>query len=539
MAERAENNPYKQFFPGQSLAFTLHTLNPDGSVCLTDKHVEIDTVRGGGFFGRVLIPRDEEFVIKTSVPDPWHDFWRRANWGLRNFPSQVSETQAKLDYLATNLIADALPIITDGRFYAPHSFGYIRLPNGYAQVIERVHGRGPRFDTADNEYEKFRQTQPILTSTGLNLGLEHTAQIHTDNPFGMANLWKDPENEKWIWLDTLPAIPHTGWVWPLFYFRFHKDVRDWFYPKTNEITFNRVHSDTFLEEIQRNKGLFDRYVHQQVLDNLNLYQQLWEERQLQGKTPRNFRALGLAALESGKVIPETILGIGRTLKTTVRAIFDANLRRILVNDLVLAGTKKALEEGVISKEEFQEARLAVEDPNPRTNSKRTLPVLTGVYGYYQGSSLFLLKPSELASYAYLFGSDLADRLVELDLTPLLSQENVSEKLAIFGSTFLAFRVIGGLNTYIGTKVLGRLSGMDLDTAAKISIIPIIGSHLAIPAQIGVTATRESELIWHYSVRNLVAKASSIFPPGGWGTQYEGILWRWLGKHLEKLATPKH
>ncbi|MEK7616522.1 MAG: hypothetical protein AAB414_00515 [Patescibacteria group bacterium] len=539
MAERAERNPYKQFSPGQSLDFTLHTLNPDRSICLEEKRVELSSVKSGGFFGRVLIPEGQDFVIKTSVPDPWHDFWRRANWGFREFPSQVSETQAKLDFLATNLIADVLPTITNDRFYAPHSLGYTKLSNGYAQVIERVNGRGPRFDTADNEYESFRQAQPVLTSTGLNLGLEHTAQIHTDNPFGMANLWFDEGNNQWIWLDTLPAIPHKGWIWPLFYFRFHKDVRHWFYPETDAMTFNRVHSDMFLQEIQNSRYLFDENVYQQVLDSLNLYQVLWEERRHQSKTPRNFGALGLAALESGKILPTTILDIGRTLKTTVRAIFDANLRRILVNDLVLAGTKKALEEGVISNEEYQEAKLAVEDPNPRTISKRTLPVLTGVYGYYQGSSIFLLKPTELASYAYLFGSGLADRLVELDLTPLLSQENVSEKLAIFGSTFLAFRVIGGLNTYIGTKVLGRLSSMDLDTAAKISVIPIIGSHLAIPAQIGVTATSGSDLIWHYSVRYLVAKISSIFPPGGWGTQYEGILWRWLGKHLEKLATSKN
>lgn len=539
MTEKAEQeSPYRQFFQGQDLSFTLHTLNPDGSVRLLDRQITIAAIKDGGFFGKVLIPANGDFVIKTSVPDPWHDLWRRINWNFRDFPSQVNETQAKLDHLATNLIHGVIPILTEGQFYSPRSLGYTKLPNGYAQVLERVRGRGPRFDKPDDEFTKFRSIQSELTNIGFSLGLEHAAQIHPDNPFGLANLWLDEKNKGWVWLDTLPAIPHRGWIWPAFYFRFHKDIRHWFYPQTHELTFNKIHIDTFLEEIQKSRHLFDEQTYQQVLDNLNLYQQLWEEKQSQGETPRNLRAVVGAALESGKVVPKVVLDLGRGIQTTIQSIFNSKLRRVLVNNLVLAGTKRAHEEGIIDDEECQQELTLVEQ-NSQTNSKRMLPVLTGVYGYYQGSNWLLLKPTEVISYAYLFGTDLTDRLVELDLTPLITQENAIEKLAIFGSTFLGFRVVGALNTYVSTKLLGKLFGMNLETAARVSVIPAIGSHLAIPAQIGVTAGSRNELLWHYSVRNLVAKASSLHPAGGWGTQYEGQLWKLVGHHLEGLARSKN
>lgn len=350
----------------------------------------------------------------------------------------------------------------------------------------------------------------------------------------MANLWFDEKNRQWVWLDTLPAIPHKGWIWPAFYFRFHKDIRHWFYPQTHELTFNKIHINMFLEEIQRSRHMFDKQTYQQVLDNLNLYQRLWEEKQSEIETPRNLKAAVGAGLESGKVVPKVIIDVGRGIQTTAKSIFNAKLRRVLVNNLVLAGAKRAHEEGIIDDEEFQQGLTLVEQ-NSQTNSKRMLSVLTGVYGYHLGSNYFLLKPTEVISYVYLFGTETANRLVELDLTSLLTQENAIEKLTIFGSTFLGFRVVGALNTYVSTKLLGKLSGMNLETAARVSVIPAIGSHLAIPAQIGVTAGSKDGLLWHYSVRNLVAKASSLHPAGGWGTQYEGQLWKLIGHHLEGLA----
>ena len=530
MAERAGKNPYKQFWPGQRLPFTLHTLNPDGSICSSDKQVEIAAIKGGGFFGRVLILKDEDFVIKTSVPDPWHDLWRRVNWGFKDFPSQVSETQARLDHLATNLIADVVPVVTEGKFHSPHSRGYTRLANGYAQVIERAHGREPRYDVGEDEFSKFRWTQEDLTGVGLNLGLEQIGQVHTDNPFGMANIWYEPETSRWAWFDTLPAIRHTGWVWPLFYFRFHKDIRNWFYPNSNEVTFNKIHSDLFLQEVQEKRHLFKDDVYQKVLENLNLYQQLWEERQAEGKTKKNFRATTTAAFESAKVVPQILLN-GRGIKTGVRAIFDANLRRAIVNNTILAGTKKAFEEGVIDQDELEQAQSIVETPR----SGKILPVLTGVYGYNQGSNWLFLKPAEIGSYIYLFGTNAAEKLTQLDLTPLLSLEDPVEKFLLFGLAFAGFRAVGMANSYLGTKLIGRLSDLDLETAARISAVPIVGSHLAIPAQFAITLGSQSEIIWHYNVRGVIAATSSIHPAGGWGTQLEGVLWKKVGKFLEGWA----
>ena len=48
MAERS--SPYKQFYPGQNIEFTMHSLNPDGSVASHQEEVTIQTIKGGGFF---------------------------------------------------------------------------------------------------------------------------------------------------------------------------------------------------------------------------------------------------------------------------------------------------------------------------------------------------------------------------------------------------------------------------------------------------------------------------------------------------------
>lgn len=83
-----------------------------------------------------------------------------------------------------------------------------------------------------------------------------------------------------------------------------------------------------------------------------------------------------------------------------------------------------------------------------------------------------------------------------------------------------------------------MAGKNLETAARISAIPFIGAFLAVPAQVCVDAGSKDKLIWHYTVRNLVAKISKavIFnPAGGWGTESEGKLWGRMGKWLEGWA----
>lgn len=532
MAERAAKNPYKQFSPEQRLSFTLHTLNPDGSICLSDRQVEISTVKSGGFFGRVLIPKDEDFVIKTSVPDPWHDLWRRVNWGFRDFPSQVDETQATLDYLTSNLIADVLPVVTNSKFYAPHSLGYTQLPNGYAQVIERLYGRPPRYDNNENEFEQFRHAQRELTKLGLEIGLEQVGQVyrrdHLSNPFGMANSWKDAGNGRWIWLDTLSAIPHKGWIWPFFYFRFHKEIRRWFYPSESGhqgITFNRIHTDHVLKIIKRERHKFTDQAYQQVLDNLNLYQQLSTEQSGERHQNRNYGAAIVAALEIIRdQIPKPFQFIKNAIVTPFRLIWNPNIA-------ALAGVEQALKSGIISQEELDDAKSNL---SPDISAARTMAML------YEGYGWILSKPAEIISYAAILGLDI-ERVKESNVLDLISyaanQLQDPDKVFAIGAAFVGFKAYAGLVRRTGTRLIGEYYGVDTTKARFLSLIPYIGDFSAIAAQIAATSSNSGKEIWHYTVRNIVAGLSSlpIFPDGGWGSEREGRWWLKWGRHLESLG----
>ena len=525
MAEKVEHkSPYRQFFPGQNLNFTLHTINPDGSVCSSDRQVKSIDVRGGGFYGEVLI--DEYLVGKTTVPNSWHDLWRRINWDYRNFPSQVSETQAQLDSVSTNLIADVLPVVTDWRFIAPHSFGYTRLPHGYAQIVEKMFGRPPRYDVADDEFSQFHQAQTELRQIGLNLGLEHAAQIHERNPFGMANLWKDPENNRWIWLDTLPAIPHKGWIWPFFYFRFHKDVRNWFYPPESgpqQITFNRIHTDKFREYIAGERHKFPDQVYQQVMQNLNLYDELWQRKESQPLPSRNLRGAGIAAADVVReLLPKPLQAVKKAVVEPIRLILNPNLA-------ALSGIENAFKHGVLTEEEFKQAKSSL---SPDISAARTIAIFHEIYS-------LLAKPGSLLAYAAVLGVDV-ERVKESNPLELiayaLNQLQDSEKAMGVGAVCLGFMAYGSLFRRSGVRVIGQLHGADTTKARLLSMIPFVGDYSAIVTQVAQSSVNSKEAIWHYFLRNLVAKTSSIFPDGGWGTEREGRLWIWGKKRYEESKT---
>lgn len=279
--EQKERSPYGQFSNGQGLHFILNKICPDGLVVAEEYNVRVEAVRGGGFFGQVLILDRPPFVLKTAIPDPLHDFWRRVNWRAKDFPYQDSELDAKLGSVKTDLIHDAVEPITQGVFYAPRSFGYTRLPGTFAQAVERLYGRPPRYDNHQDEFRLFRKAQAQLTDIAYMLGLEHAGQVHPDNPFAMANIWWNPDFKRWEWLDTLPAIRHTGLVLPMpLPFKFHDQIRRRFYPDTNDVTFDRIHTGMYLETVRQNEGLFSKEILEDWLMLQNIRQLLLVKQRL-------------------------------------------------------------------------------------------------------------------------------------------------------------------------------------------------------------------------------------------------------------------
>ncbi|MDP3998045.1 MAG: hypothetical protein Q8P89_00305 [bacterium] len=285
------NGPYKEYLPGDRVDFTVRTLHSDGSLTTEDKWLIIEGIRGGGFFGQVLIPQDQNFVIKTSLPDPLHHLWRTIRWELKPFPAQNIEVAAQLEHLSTRLINKVVPILTNGKFQSPDSLGYTQLPTGYAQVLEKMYGRGPR---DKNEALKFRQAQKEIIQLALNLGLEQAGQVNPNNPFSLANLWWNDEKGVWIWLDTIPAIPHKAWEEKLLSLDFNKVVRDWFYQKV--VTFGRVHTAYFLNEINQHRHSFSDQDFEEIKANLYLYEKLWEDKEETVKNDKHDLRLAIKPL---------------------------------------------------------------------------------------------------------------------------------------------------------------------------------------------------------------------------------------------------
>ena len=503
-----ENN-YHEFSPGQKMSFKIKSVQPDDSVSSSLEEAKIVDVKGGGFFGRVLILKDKPYVIKTSLPDSWHHFWREVNWGLKPFPAQNSETAAQLEHLSTKLIHRVLPVITGGKFYAPDSLGYTKLSTGYAQLVEKVEGRGPRFDLPKNELKEFRKAQKKLSAVALNLGLEHAGQIHPDNPFGMANLWYDDQNKKWIWMDTIPAIPHNGFVYPFMMFGFHQEIRRWF--SSQQPTFNRIHADFFRAELNEARSLFSKEEFKQIEDELILYDKLWKEHETEKakQKPKLEPALNALADTMTAVAPkigETIYKTAKKPHEILQMIFDPSHRR----EFVLRGIREAKSQGLISHDEYEKACSSV-----KVNGKESA-VISGLLAW----NFLISRGLDALEWGSYGAAVLGDKKFEMAI------------LGLFAGWILPSIVRSG-----SAFTLGKATNTDLSTAIRMSLIPKGGGTLGPIAQFA-NAENSSPLVWHYTVRSLIAFLSSLSPSGGHGTELEGKLWYLIGEKLERFGRPK-
>ncbi|MCL4417373.1 MAG: hypothetical protein M1365_11865 [Actinobacteria bacterium] len=498
IAERfgLRRNGYK---PGEWVGYVRKELNPDGTTAHFES-MDIDKVAGGGFGGKVLIPKEGNFVIKTSRPDSFHELARCIAWGFKPFPTQVSERAAQLEHISTRLIHKVIPVLTGGKFYSPDSLGYAKLLNGYAQVVEKVEGRGPKFDVAEDEPAKFKQAQKEIAWLALNLGLEHAGQVHPDNPFAMANLWYDDINDRWIWMDTIPAIPHN------LPYKFHRQIREWFNMK--HATFNRIHTGYFIHQVAQNRHLFSDREYEEIKSMLVMYDTIWEEHaREQAEQKRDFkpaaRALGKTVFDA---VPKAGRGAVKLVSDPVRLVFSEKFRR----EEVLKGVNTAKERGLINETEWEQALKIMDDPSIKSEDKAVIGGLLGYYGTIYG----LMKIAELSGY---------------------TKAIVDHDAVMGGAVFIGGIVVPPALRYLGTKFIGRLTNRDLEAAAIASAIPTLGNILPIPAQMAYFSGTKSRTLWHYTVRHAIAKLSQITPQGGWTTEFEAKLWKKIGKRLEKLA----
>lgn len=519
---------------------TFNVTGVDGSGISNHQGV-VEDIRGGGFYGKALLFPD--FVVKTTEPDPWHLLWRRVNrlasHGSVIFPPQVAETAAQLDSLSTRMIHKTIPYLTEGRVTSPDSFGYTQLESlGFAQVVERMNGRGAKFNAGSRENAKFEEIRQRIWNLGITLGLEQAAQVHPENPFGKPNLWTT-DGENFIWLDTLPAIPHTGFVLPAFNFGFHKDVRQRI--GNGDLTFNRIHTDRFRSGIRANPGLIPT----KVLDELDfyatLYDGVWEASRQELSDERGL--LINFAVKNRVINPSQA---GRISNSNVE--YYAFVSRMIIDPAVKAFTDFAENTPVgrvFSDEQFRRdiARF-ISDPQFRANEIIKNTTLKGIEDAHQ---LGLISGEEYDEAWRIFqtknhGSKLATTYLFLQSYYLVTGAIINSiSIPVIASSVIAENPMARLSLGLfidlvvpsivraaSTAAVGLATRQDLKAAIIASSIPKAGSYIGVPADVAHKFGKQSELIWHYTKRGIIASLSKILRPwGGWNSDLEESLWEVL------------
>src|SRR3989344_101510 len=505
-------NGYHEFKPGQSLTFNLKTLNPNGTVSIHPQSCTIGRVHSGGFFGQVIEPVDEDFILKTPTPDPLHHFLRAVNLGHALFPAQINENKAQIEHLGARLIHDVLSPLTQGKSCSPNSLGYTLLNTGFAQVLEKMQGRGLRYDLGHGgEFKRFKGAQAELAGIAYRLGLEQVGQIHPDNPFAMSNLWWDERNNRWIWLDVNPAFRHTGRVWPFFNYKFQEEIRQYF--KSESPTFNRIHTQDFRRVVERHRQRFPDELYIRIMSDLDLYDQLWEAKSSQEAGPRRNRAVTLNALSH--VLIDAVPGIKNiavgALIDPVKIIFSPEFR----TQNVTGGLEEARSRLLISEDEYNTAIGGLTDDLSEDERRRRDIILKGLPKYYAATGQ-LLNLAEAAFYAKgVLGDDLASD---------------------FLTGFFVGWVLPCIFRFASTKAIGSITKNDLNIAAMLSALPKGLYTYAIVAQYALEPSRGSETIRHYFLRKIIAGMSEKLG-GGWGSEQEAKLWNKFGKRLEDWVKP--
>lgn len=500
---------------------------------------KIEDIRGGGFYGRAIILEDRDIIIKTAEPDSWHLLWRKLNWKTRPFPPQTSENAALLDHLSTRIIHIVVPLFTEGEVITPDSYGYIDMgPLGYAQVLERMHGHGARFGTDENA--RVRTHRKNIWNLGISLGLEHAAQIHPKNPFGKQNVWLN-ENGQIIWLDTLPAIRHTGFVLPAFHFRFHKEVKEEI--GNGKTTFNHLHTERLKAHLHVKSRQLGSYDHDRLEYYLSSYESVWGE--YQQEIREESRTLVIAdALRRGMITQQQAETLCRSsfayrnfiFRTMIepaarafsefiqqspiyRAGFDRQFQRAILRffqdpdfrqqrileNTVLKGTKEAYLHGLITEDEWNDSLNAIATSQMPTEEKRKL---MSAYALLQTYYIITGRIIDSISYPTMISAPFA--------------ENPGARFAL---GFFIDMAIPPIIRVAATTAIAAIMKQNLSVATKVSAWPKLGSWLALSADFAHRSGNRSEMIWHYTKRGLIASLSKMLRPwGGWNTDLEERLY---------------
>lgn len=547
--EQLTISPDDTMTPGERRHFFIHGIETDLENSIVEGSIE--NIVEGGFYGKSIILNSQsdvypDFVVKTTEPgSPTKKIGRMANWDGKPFPPQYLEVAAQLDHLSSRITHLAIPEATNGRVISPNSYGYTDLGNlGYAQVLERMRGRGARFDTESNENGKLKAHRKLIWAKGAQMGLESTAQIHPDNPFGKPNVWLS-EDGRVIWLDTLPAIPHKEWVFPyywppsnVFKFDFHRDVRDRF--NSSDPTFNKIHTDQFRKFLDENQIVTSK--EEEIRFLLDVYDDrlaVYDE-----ETSQDTRNLIIKDSLKRGLIDRTqaseLLNSDAKYTFFVANQYLTPIKQIATDTL----TDSRLTRPFFNPETRREIKQFFRDPNFRRKKIMDTTFLRGLNQAYANG---LITEREWSESWNLFNDNpenenLINAYISLQTAYVVSAitinilEGSSYISAFFSENpparltagFFLARVAPFIVRPVLTEIIARKYDQNFRNAALYSMIPSAGNVLPIPVDIRKRYGEQSELIWHVTKRWTVASLSSLMKKwGGWNTDHEEQLWKTL------------
>jgi hypothetical protein len=478
---------------------------------------------GGGFYGTTYSLRldgiDVFLVLKTARPGTVRNLLRTLNWKVQPFPPRTFDAGARHDYLASKLIHRVVTRQTGGRVVTPTPYGYALTSDGFAQLRERLSGRPPRLDLDRDEVRHFRQVQRLIVELCTVFGMEQMGQVHPANPFGMENLWRNPDARRWEWPDDLAAIRHTVYVPPWYvYPDFHLDVRR--RVRASGPTYNRIHTDTFRGALRACRGRYPTAEYDELHDWLDLYDTArseldgllalprslqtitgWEQRGT--ITPEQAARLRATRWHPGffvQLIREGLRAAGDGLVSLARRIAGFRLRAhflilllhapTIKEELLLDPAKKLHARRLISDVEMRQARVAVESEN-----LKPYITLTGL--------LFALSQVHNVVEPLLYGLALAS----------LRTGRTAALLALSG--FLTGWVFPSITRGVVTYLFGLAARIPVRLMYPNVLLPKL-LYLSGPAR---QAIASDPVISHGFYRQLAGQLSDlshILPPrGGW------------------------
>lgn len=494
---------------GTDFAAEITRITPETYSESSDFKGSIKDIRGGGFYGKTLIFEDS--VIKTGKPDSWHEFWRNLNWG-KPFPPQAFETAAILDHLSTTIINKTMPL---KNILTPKSLGYTDLGElGFGQAIERMFGTIPQFDEGGKENMAIENARRQIWELGKQMGIESAAQVHPDNPFGKPNLWLG-ENDVIIWLDLLPAIRHTYFVYPFFRYPFHKDVNK--HLKRFSTTFNKIHSNKMRDFIIKNPSLFSSTKKEEVFWYLNTYDEFYADyeylSELDYESAKEFtkvqasswqRLAYESAIDFISNAPIANLAFDPEKRSDlVRFILNRNFRnKTVIEGSLLRGAKQAYENGLISEEKFIELLDRATE---------------GDLKYYAEMQIF-----------YALMTRATDVLAGMLATPALFINDPILQEQFLNAALKTFLFLPSAIKVVSAAIVHTMKKADMRIVMLSSWLPAAGTYLSVPLQAAYSSSKNEEL-WHYTKRWMVSLLSKILSPasGGIGTDKEEKLWKAL------------